>query len=76
MAPSGQKKAEFALCLEGTLAVVANTPVLIWEEDGGDPRKLAKGTREEVTELVVDAPVVQVLPEPQVHVSLRLPFVE
>ena len=36
-------------------------------------KKLAKGTREEVTELVVDAPVVQVLPKARVHVSLRLP---
>ena len=68
-----------ALRLEETLGVAAGAPVLpIWEQDGVEatPRKLAKGTREEVTELVVDAPVVQVLPEPQVQVSLRLPFSE
>ena len=29
-----------------------------------------------MTELVVGAPVVQVLPEPQLHVSLRLPLIE
>ena len=40
------------------------------------PRKLAKGTREEVTELVVDAPVDQALLESQVHVSPRFPSVE
>ena len=39
-------------------------------------RNIATGTREEVMELVVDAPVVQVLLEPQVQVKLRLPFVE
>ena len=43
---------------------------------GGDPLETRDGSRDEVTELVVDAPVVQVLPEPQVQVSLRLPFFE
>ena len=39
-------------------------------------RNIATWTRELVMELVVDARVVQFLLEPQVHVSLRLPFVE
>ena len=49
---------ELALRLERSL-------MLIWEQDGVEAtlRTLAKGTREEVTELVVDAPVVQVFAE-------------
>ena len=70
---------ELALRLEGTLRFATSAPVLLmWEQDcvEATSRKLAKGTREKVMELVVHGPFVQVLPEPQVHVSLLLPFFE
>ena len=62
MAPSGLEALSFRAV---ELASGRNAWCLpVWERDAeAIPRKLAKGTRE-VTEQVVDAPVVQVLPEP------------
>ena len=86
MEPSGLKKAlsfravELSLRLEGTLGGWLRVLQFchLGRQDGVEAtsRNIATGTREEVMELVVDAPVLQVLLEPQVHVSLRLPFVE